>query len=438
MGLLIGIGNTKPTFPYDYIYGIEWDSTIADSACTRIGRPELHVSLPIQNKMRRCVLRDNGTVAYYLDKNDSTKKENGESAKLDGTDGQVMVEIPAHYRKFEVDGTKYRCFLSEKELPGFHFVPLAYRSAYEAALDRTVTATPKLTSVVNTSIYFRGGDNTADWDGTYRSLLGKPVTNIHLTNFREYARNRGSAGKDGAGWNCDVYEVQKTCFWLYAVEYANFNCQLDYNPEPTSEGYKQGGLSQGVTNMNDWGGYNNFNPIVPCGVTNLLGNNTGIVNYTYKNDDGSNGQTLSVPSYRGLENPFGHINIWTDGCKCNIKTASAGGVSEFYVCNDPAKFQSEDYEGYEKRGELARESGYVKIMIIGEYGENMPTVVGGSSTTFFADCFYTDVPYGSGQKGVLFGGSAENGAPAGLALTHAYFVVTDVSLGVGSRLCFLP
>jgi len=166
MGLLIGVGNTKPTFPYDYYYGIEWDSNVASSACTRIGRPELHVSLPIQSKMRRCVLRDNGTVAYYLHANDSTKRDTGAAAKLDGTDGQVMVEIPAHYRKFEVDGTKFRCFLSEHALPGFHFVPLAYRSAYEAAVDRTVSATPKLASVVNTSAAFRGGNNTAGWGGT--------------------------------------------------------------------------------------------------------------------------------------------------------------------------------------------------------------------------------------------------------------------------------
>ena len=135
MGLLIGVGNTKPTFPYDYYYGIEWDSNVASSACTRIGRPELHVSLPIQSKMRRCVLRDNGTVAYYLHANDSTKRDTGAAAKLDGTDGQVMVEIPAHYRKFEVDGTKFRCLLSEHALPGFHLVQLAYRSAYEAAGD---------------------------------------------------------------------------------------------------------------------------------------------------------------------------------------------------------------------------------------------------------------------------------------------------------------
>ena len=438
MGLLIGVGNTKPTFPYDYYYGIEWDSNVASSACTRIGRPELHVSLPIQSKMRRCVLRDNGTVAYYLHANDSTKRDTGAAAKLDGTDGQVMVEIPAHYRKFEVDGTKFRCLLSEHALPGFHLVQLAYRSAYEAAVDRTVSATPKLASVVNTSTAFRGGNNTAGWDGTYRSLLGMPATSISLTNFRKYARNRGNAGKNGAGWNCDVYEVQKTCWWLYAVEYANFNCQLAYNAEPTSEGYKQGGLSQGVTNMSDWDGYNSYNPMVPCGVTNPLGNKTGVVNYTYKKSDGTDGQTLSVPSYRGLENPFGHVWSWTDGCKCNIQSADAGGVSEFFVCTDPAKFQSNDYTDYEKRGELPRNEGYVKIMMIGEYGENMPTAVGASSTTYFADYFYTNVVSNTGQRGVLFGGGASYGADAGFSYAYTNSAASNSAATVGSRLCFLP
>lgn len=439
MGLIIGVGNTKPKFPYDYYYGIEWDSNVANSACTRLGRPELHVSLPIQNRMRRCVLRDNGTVAYYLHANDSTKRDNGAAANLDGTDGQVMVEIPAHYRKFEIEGTKFRCFLSEFELPGFHLVPLAYRSAYEAAIDRTTASAPKLASVVNASAAFRGGNNTTAWDGTYRSLLGRPGTSTSLTNFRAYARRRGNAGLNGAGWNCDVYEVQKTCYWLYAVEYANFNSQLAYNAQPTSEGYKQGGLSQGVTNMSDWNGFNGYNPLVPCGVTNTLGNKTGIVDYTYTKSDGTTGQTLQVPSYRGLENPFGHTWSWTDGCKCRIQSEAAGGLSEFYVCLDPSKYQDSNYNDCELRGLLPRREGYVKVMITGEYGENMPADVGGSSTTYFADYFYTNIPAsGEALRGVLFGGAALDGASAGFGCAYTIYSPSGTYAGVGSRLCFLP
>ena len=265
-----------------------------------------------------------------------------------------------------------------------------------------------------------------------------PATVISLTNFRAYARNRGNAGKNGAGWNCDVYEVQKTCWWLYAVEYANLNCQLAYNAEPTSEGYKQGGLSQGVTNLSNWDLFGYY-PVIPCGVTNTLGNKTGVVEYTVNKDDaGTNTQTLSVPSYRGLENPFGHVWSWTDGCKCNIQSADAGGVSEFFVCTDPAKYQDSNYTDYEKRGELPRKEGYVKIMMIGEYGENMPVEVGASSTTYFADYFYTNVASNTGQRGVLFGGYAHNGANAGFSYANTHNTASNSYADFGSRLCFLP
>ena len=436
MGLLIGVGNTKPTFPYDYYYGIEWDSNVANSACTRIGRTELHQTLPIQSKMRRCLLADDGSVTTYLHANDTTKTDTGANADLTGANGQVMVEVPAHYRKFEVDGTKFRCLISEHALPGFQFVPLAYRSAYEAAVDRTVAATPKLCSVVNTTEAFRGGNNNAAWDGTYRTLLGRPATVISLTNFRAYARNRGEAGKNGKGWNCDVYEVQKTCYWLYAIEYANFNSQLAYNAEPDANGHKQGGLGDGVTTLNSslWNAFNGYNPFVPCGHTNSLGNRTGVIDYTMPDEYGT-ALTVGVPSYRGLENPFGHLWSCTDGCKCNIQ---ADATSDFYVCDDPANFQSTDYTNYVKRGELPRSEGYVKVMMVGEYGENMPAQVGADSSTYFCDNFYTNATSKTGQRGVLFGGCAFNGAFAGLSFADTEDALTSTHSAIGSRLCFLP
>lgn len=435
MGLLIGVGNTKPTFPYDYYYGIEWDSNVANPTCTRIGRPELHVSLPVQNGMRRCILKDDGTVNYYLHATDSTKRDNGAAAKLDGTDGQVMVEIPAHYRKFEVEGTIHRCFISQHALPGFHFVPLCYRSAYEAVIDRSITGAPKLCSVVNNNPLFRGGNNTADWDGTYRSLLGMPGTSTSLTNFRTYARRRA----EGSKWNCDVYDIQKTCFWLYVIEYANLNCQAAYNAQPTSEGYKQGGLGAGVTTINGttWGTYNGSNPFIPCGYTNSLGNLTGIVNFSMPAEYGT--LTVEVPSYRGLENPFGHVWSWTDGVKVNIQSDASGGLSELYVCEDPANFQSNNYDNYQVRGLLPRSSGYVKRIAMGEYGENMPAEIGGGSTTYFCDYFYTSIPAsGESQRGVLFGGYAYYGAHAGFSCAHTYYTATNTSTILGSRLCFIP
>ena len=77
-------------------------------------------------------------------------------------------------------------------------------------------------------------------------------------------------------------------------------------------------------------------------------------------------------------------------------------------------------------------------MMIGEYGENMPTAVGASSTTYFADYFYTNVVSNTGQRGVLFGGRAYYGAYAGFSCANTHNAASSTSAYVGSRLCFLP
>ena len=442
MGIFIGIGNTKPAFPYDYYYGVQIDVNVADTALTRVGRPELHVTLPVQSLMRRCLINDSGEVVTYLHPTDSTKTDTGATADLTGTTGQVMVEIPKHYRKFEFDGTIITALISLYNLPGFHEVPKMYISAYEATIDRTVSATPKLASVVNKTANFRGGNNNTAWDGTYRSLLGLPATATSLINFRKYARNRGEAGLNGCGWNCNLYAAQVAMYWLFVIEYANRNCQAAYNAEPTSEGYRQGGLGDGVTTLNGtkWNAYNSYYPFVPCGFTNSLGNRTGVVEFTMPDEYDTGVVTkVNVPSYRGVENPFGHLWKWTDGCKCEIQSDTDGALSKFYVCLDPSKFQDSSYNDYDLRGELPRKEGYVKRMMIGEHGDIMPTEVGASSTTHFADYFYTNLSAsGAAMRSVLFGGGAYHGAHAGLAFANTHSAASAAAASFGSRLCFIP
>lgn len=441
MGLIIAAGNTKPAQPYDYYYGVRIKGGVAaPGGLTREGRAELHASLPIQSGMRRCLLKDNGSINYYLHATDSTKRDTGAAANLTGADGMVMVEIPHHYRKIEFDGTDLCAFISQYPLPGFHEVPKMYVSAYEATVDRTATATPKLASVVNLTAAFRGGNNNASYDDTYRSFLGLPATGISLTNFRAYARNRGEAGLNGKGWNCHLYEAQVAIFWLFVIEYANLNCQAAYNAEPDANGYKQGGLGAGVTEISsgNWNTYNGYYPFVPCGTTNSLGNRTGVVDYSIDNGAGIT-HTAHVPSYRGIENPFGHLWQWTDGCKCAIQSEADGGLSKFYACNDPAKFQDSTYNDYDYRGDIPRKEGYVKSILGGEHGDIMPKEIGAGSTTYFCDYFYTNIPAsGTAMRGVLFGGSAHHGAYAGLSCANTAYAASHTSANIGSRLCFLP
>jgi hypothetical protein len=348
-----------------------------------------------------------------------------------------MIEIPDHWRKFETDGTKRRAMISEYPLPGYHFVKKQYVSSYEAAWE---WSTGKLCSVVNMGENYRGGNNNAGWDGTYHSLLGRPVTSKSLTALRAAARLRGA----GAQWNALTYNVYNAIFWMYFVEYVIFNCQAAFNAQPDANGYKQGGLGAGVTTLNGtlWNTWNAYNPFIPCGCTDSLGNSTGVIDFAMPAEYGAT-LTVQVPRYRGLENPFGHIWKWADGCKCRISaTVDNGGtgISDFFACNEPDKFQDSSYNDYGKRGNLPRNEGYVKEILIGEFGDNMPEVAtGASSTTYFADYFYANIPTsGEAMRGVLFGGFASYGAAAGFGYSNTNYAASFANANVGSRLCFIP
>ena len=417
-------------------YGIEWDTEVSSPSVTRIGNMDLHRTLPIQSRMRGCLLDDNGKVVKYLNPKDWT----GEVR--DGSRGQVMVEIPMHYRRCETDGTKRCVKLSEYPLPGYHQVPRMYVSAYEASLQRS---TKKLCSVVNTDPDFRGGNNNAAWDGTYRSLLGRPVTNINRPNSRTYARNRNNAAT--AEWNLYTYHVHKAIYWLYVVEYANRNSQLPFTSELTSEGFHQGGLGTGVTDMNSskWGTFNNYYPFIPCGFTDSLGNGTGVVPFTMPTEydpDAQSPVTTNVPRYRGVENPFGHIWRWTDGINVRISpTVENGGdgLSKVFVCSAPALFKDNGYDGYSHVGNEARNNGFVKEIIGGEYGEIMPAICSGAgSTTFFCDFHFTNIPTAETLRGVLFGGDASYRSSAGFACANSVSAPSGTDAAFGSRLCFIP
>ena len=413
-------------------YGVEFYTTSPYPDCIRIGNMELHKTLPVHIQMKGCLLSDDGVVNKYLNETDWT------SETRDGSQGQVMVEMPKDsYWKFETEGNIRRVKFSTKPLPGFTKTPQGYVSAYEATVQRSVN---KLASVVNTTAEYRGCNNQADRDGTYRSALGMPATLISRINFRNYARNR-KAGS--TAWNCYVYDMHKLLYWLFVVEYATLNSQKAYNSALTEDGYRQGGLGYGVTTL-DWEKWGNFNgnyPFIPCGYTDSLGNGTGVVEYSMPTEYDASVKKVSVPRYRGIENHFGHIWEWTDGINVRISPnePDGDGLSKVYVCSDPSKFNDTNYDGYTYVGDEARTNAYVKSVIFGEGGEIIPSVCQNASTeTYFCDFHYTNIPNNETLRGLLLGGHANNGANAGFVYADSDVTPSNANTNVGSRLCFIP
>lgn len=421
-----------------YAYGVEWDTAVTTPECTRIGSMNLHRSLPVQSAMRGCLLNDNGVVVEYLPADDWT------TAVRDGSKGQVMVEIPKHYRKFVTDGTKRQVWLSMMPLAGYHEVPKVYVGAYEAALDRTNLM---LASVVNATEQYRGGDNTADWDGTYRSLLGKPMTNSRVGQHITYARKRKANSSE---WNAMTYDAYKAISWLFIVEYATRNSQAAYNAQPTNEGFKQGGLGEGVTTLDNTtlNNYNLRNPIIDCGISDSLGNNTGEVEYTMPTEYSADEVVIKVNRYRGIEMPFGHTGCCLEGIAYVYETSSAD-YADVYVCSDPELFYKDirdvsHLSNYKLVGQSVNTKGndwYLKNILFGDNGEIIPTLYSGGSNTNYCDVVNMMSAAGSpsNTRYVDVGGYTTAGVAGGLFYQRmAYNGYYLADRRVGTRLCFIP
>lgn len=415
-----------PDLEERYAYGVEWDTASSSPDGVRVGNMQLHRELPVQSKMRRCLLDRDGGVKEYLD--------NELSWGGSYLDYAVMTEIPEHWYKLYFNGTKFRKMLSEIPLPGYKHVDKFYISTYEARMYRTdnllcsAAGASKLSDPNSTN--FRGGDNTAEWDDTYRSLLGRPVTNLTRDQFRQAARKRGS------GWEMYTYNAHKILFWLFAVEYATLDSQKPFNAQKDANGFAQGGLGPGPTQMTDWTNFNNTNPLIPCGYTNEFGNGSGEKAYVVKNASGGTHATLMANRYRGIENPFGHIWKYTDGANIQVTTGDAG-LSILWTTDDPSNFSDTSYTGYDKKGNICRTNGYAKKMLLGEDGDIVATEVGGSSSTYWCDYYYTNTSANRMQV-VLVGGFADGGSSAGLANVNASYAPSDAYRDLGSRLCFFP
>ena len=415
-----------PDLEERYAYGVEWDTASSSPDGVRVGNMQLHRELPVQSKMRRCLLDRDGGVKEYLD--------NELSWGGSYLDYAVMTEIPEHWYKLYFNGTKFRMMLSEIPLPGYKHVDKFYISTYEARMYRTdnllcsAAGASELSDPNSTN--FRGGDNTAEWDDTYRSLLGRPVTNLTRDQFRQAARKRGS------GWEMYTYNAHKTLFWLFAVEYATLDSQKPFNAQKDANGFAQGGLGPGPTQMTDWTNFNNANPLIPCGYTSEFGNGSGEKAYVVKNASGGTHATLMANRYRGIENPFGHIWKYTDGANIQVTTGDSG-LSILWTTDDPSNFSDTSYTGYDKKGNICRTNGYAKKMLLGEDGDIVATEVGGSSSTYWCDYYYTYTSANRMQV-VLVGGHAGHGSGAGLAHVNAIYAPSGAYRYLGSRLCFFP
>lgn len=356
-----------------YAYWVIFDESQSTTTLERGGNAEVRDS--IRAKFKRCLAtpQANGKAAIaYTNDTDSTKWPDGTASLATAqTAGRyVMVHFPSYYYRNEnLGNNKYKFYISERKLND------NYKEERECLIGT-----------------FEAFDNS----GRLTSWYGKLSTGSQtISTFYNYAR------ANGPKWGLIDYRAHKTIANMFAIMYGNTNISTTNSAIPCSGGTKA---------------YNSGN----TGSTVTLGNRDGLVS-------GSS-------NFLGLEDCY--YSKWEFVQGVNIRSGGTNRVVYDGGCF-PDKFDSTlTSAGATNVREIATglsSSGYITKIAHGEYADVMPTAVGGSDTTYYADYNYGST---SGPYIFLRSGYSAHGALCGVFVSFASNTSSDSPTNVGSRLAF--
>lgn len=367
-------------------------------------------------------------------------------AVLNGYDGEVMVEVPEFWIKSWDTDTRREVRISPTYIDStWEHQPRILISPYCDTILNTVPSdmgylstleVNSAISVVNTDTYCRGGSNDPNYDeyittDPFRSMLGKPSTDIKRKDIRVACRK---SGKEVLNY----LQYKRILYWLYVIEYANFKCREAFNSELTSEGFRQGGIGEGIMQEYDGidGAYNSSTSFTPNGYTNEFGNRTNIraIEIIYK----SVTTTMYAIRWHGIENPFGDIGILVDGIIIIDPDYSNNEPhnSDIYVTDNPSLYSDSEYSKMKKIGVVPIiDHNYIKEWDLGNTAEIIPRLLGGNTTQYRCG-YYT---YFMGEVGILVLGILYEASWGGLG--DFFIIMNDDSLLMDCKfrsVCVMP
>ena len=296
---------------------------------------------------------------------------------LDGTDGQVVIEIPAFSVRYGfINGVHTR------------EVRLGCNDGLIAQGFRPHPAFIKTDGTYKSAFYW--GAYQAYSDGTNLASVSGQTNTRSLTR----AQFRTRAALRGTGWHVQSYLELAAIQTLLVTEYRDYNSQ-----KVLGNGSIEGGTFG-----------------VATGLSNSRGNRSGNV-YT------GGGSSSDFMSYRGIENLYGRAWTWADGINVYERVV--------YLTNNQSVFADDTSVGYSFYAQVPSGSGSFQKELFPLADVFLPSVVtGASSTTYLADGLWA----GSGWPVAFVGGASNNGTLAGAFCLILFYGsgYADVYLGARS------
>lgn len=271
--------------------------------------------------IKPCVLGADGIVKYYLQKDDYTKKEDGTASLLDGTDGDVMVEIPKiGYKLWNDENYQYVSVTEDPNKDGYCYY--AHSLETDGDCDK---------------IYYGAYYGYVDGSNLHSRSGVSPTVRTALTDFRTYAANRGT------GYSLESFFPRTLMQCLYVVMYKNLNSQAV--------------LGQGLTSAS----------------AKVNTGGTDSQSFCYGTTDGSN-----QVKFLGIEDFWGNVYGWLDG----VYSDSNYNILTDYR---NSQFAGSEHDFQFNVGQGIDGGGYISKILGNNTGGFTPTEINGDYSTYFSD-----------------------------------------------------
>lgn len=343
--------------------------------------------------IKPCVFKD-GSVVYYLDKTDCTKKVDGSTANLDGTDGDVMVEFPKFaYKIWKNNGKMY--------------VSITNDSSVASQNDYKYYAFSKESEGDREHFYLGAFKGSLNSSGNLQSIAGQaPAASKTIGAFKQLAQNRGS------GYTITSYFQLVALQCLYLIKYGNLN--------------GQSALGQGISGRSGTSTDANYGPLVTGGTTTFDAGKKMYYGSTSNNGSSSDYNTakLGHVKFAGIEDFWGNIWEWIDGLTID---------NNFNIITN-WDYDSNNYNNdfTTSSGLTTNSWGYVTDVAGTTESGFMNIKYGGSTSTYFCDYGYLY----SGRV-LIFGGRWNSGSRCGPFSLNANSAASNAYAKLGARLMYL-
>lgn len=363
---------------------------------------------------------------------------------INGYDGEISVYTPKFYIwSVDNDGAGNEVWISEKKCVDYarevkaHLIGISRCPLLRTAMNDdkwgwlNTLFNNTAVSVVNYQPNLRGGTNNTSYDrylgdNNFRTMLGKAASHINLSNMRTYTQKiKGS--------QVLYYQIWNAIVWCYFIEYADFDVKKAFNSNLTNEGYHQGGLGEGLINIDNWDEYNSFTPIVPIDYTLSVGNNTKLISKPSHSFDSYTQIQLDVPCYRGF-NIFWYGDTWLNIENFISQYDSTSNKRKFYFTDNPNNF-SNDINNKEHIIEINPNlNGWAKEIAIGNNADLITNKVPHNSN--YINCYKGD-DNNTSVNSTFVGGATSGGTYCGLAFLLCIYDVGFAFSTVAFAKCYI-